>query len=218
MPVQLNHTIVRVRDKRESATFLAEVLGVEPPTPFGPFLVVQVDNDVSLDFADDHGPVHPQHYAFLVGEDEFDQIFGRIRDRGPARSTPTTAAAASTGRTRAATSWRSSPAPTAAAAERRMRPGASSGRSHPGPGVWHRTGRSSDGGRSGAVATRPRFDVQSFIGAWSTLRRRAGPAAVGRRAGRAAAGHGPPAPVVDRWVGGAVGRSGGAPPRRQRRA
>ena len=82
MPVQLNHTIVRVRDKRESATFLAEVLGVGPPTAFGPFLVVEVDNDVSLDFADDHGPVHPQHYAFLVGEGEFDQIFGRIRERG----------------------------------------------------------------------------------------------------------------------------------------
>ena len=82
MPVQLNHTIVRVRDKRESATFLAELLGVAPPTPFGPFLVVQVDNDVSLDFADDHGPVHPQHYAFLVGEDEFDEIHARIVDRG----------------------------------------------------------------------------------------------------------------------------------------
>jgi extradiol dioxygenase family protein len=81
MSVQLNHTIVRVRDKRESATFLAEVLGVGPPTAFGPFLVVEVDNHVSLDFADDHGPVHPQHYAFLVGEDEFDQIFGRIRER-----------------------------------------------------------------------------------------------------------------------------------------
>jgi extradiol dioxygenase family protein len=81
MAVQLNHTIVRVRDKRESASFLAELLGVAPPTSFGPFLVVQVDNDVSLDFADDHGPVHPQHYAFLVGEDEFDQIFGRIRER-----------------------------------------------------------------------------------------------------------------------------------------
>jgi hypothetical protein len=94
MPVQLNHTIVRVRDKLESATFLAELLGVAPPTPFGPFLVVQVDNDVSLDFADDHGPVHPQHYAFLVGEDEFDQIFARIRERDlpywadPARRRP----------------------------------------------------------------------------------------------------------------------------------
>jgi catechol 2,3-dioxygenase-like lactoylglutathione lyase family enzyme len=82
MAVQLNHTIVSVRDKRESATFLAEILGLGEPTPYGPFLVVQVDNDVSLDFADDHGPVHPQHYAFLVSEPDFDQIFGRIRARG----------------------------------------------------------------------------------------------------------------------------------------
>jgi len=82
MAVRLNHTIVSVRDKHESATFLAEILGLDEPTRFGPFLIVQVDNDVSLDFADDHGPVHPQHYAFLVGEGDFDEIFGRIRSRG----------------------------------------------------------------------------------------------------------------------------------------
>src|SRR4030095_14869991 len=124
MPVQLNHTIVRVRDKRESATFLAELLGVAPPTPFGPFLVVQVDNDVSLDFADDHGPVHPQHYAFLVSESNSTRSSagsepaicrtGPTRDgTDPARSIPTTAVGASTGRTRAGTSLRSSPIPTA---------------------------------------------------------------------------------------------------------
>ena len=82
MAVQLNHTIVAVRDKQESATFLSEILGVGKPVPFGPFLVVEVDNDVSLDFADDHGPVHPQHYAFLVDDDRFEEIFGRIRERG----------------------------------------------------------------------------------------------------------------------------------------
>jgi catechol 2,3-dioxygenase-like lactoylglutathione lyase family enzyme len=81
MPVKLNHTIVRVRDKRESATFFSEILGLPEPVPFGPFLVVDVDNEVSLDFADDHGSPVPQHYAFLVTEDEFDQIFGRIRAR-----------------------------------------------------------------------------------------------------------------------------------------
>jgi catechol 2,3-dioxygenase-like lactoylglutathione lyase family enzyme len=94
MAVRLNHTIVSVRDKNESATFLAEILGLDKPTPFGPFLIVEVDNDVSLDFADDHGPVHPQHYAFLVSEADFDAIFSRIRDRGlpywadPARHRP----------------------------------------------------------------------------------------------------------------------------------
>jgi catechol 2,3-dioxygenase-like lactoylglutathione lyase family enzyme len=80
--IQLNHTIVRVRDKRESATFLAELFGLAAPTPFGPFLVVQLDNDVSLDFADDHGEAQPQHYAFLVSEQQFDEIFGRIKERG----------------------------------------------------------------------------------------------------------------------------------------
>ena len=82
MTVQLNHTIVRVRDKQESARFLVEILGLPEPTAYGPFLVVQVDNDVSLDFADDHGPAHPQHYAFLVDEAAFDEIFARIRERG----------------------------------------------------------------------------------------------------------------------------------------
>ncbi len=81
MPVQLNHTIVAASDKRASATFLTDVLGLAPPSSFGPFLVVELDNGVSLDFVDD-GDVHPRHYAFLVTEDEFDQIFGRIRDRG----------------------------------------------------------------------------------------------------------------------------------------
>lgn len=82
MPVRLNHTIVNVRDKHESAAFVVEVLGLAEPTEYGPFVVVQLDNDVSLDFADDHGPVRPQHYAFLVSEAEFDDIFARIRQMG----------------------------------------------------------------------------------------------------------------------------------------
>jgi len=81
MSVQLNHTIVHAKDKRVSAEFMSEVLGLPAPTPFGPFLVVQADNGVSLDFADDHGEVRPEHYAFLVTEEEFDQIFGRIEER-----------------------------------------------------------------------------------------------------------------------------------------
>ncbi len=80
MPVHLNHTIVAARDKRASAALLADVLGLKPPTAYGPFAVVELDNDVSLDFVDDDA-VHPRHYAFLVADDEFDQIFGRIRAR-----------------------------------------------------------------------------------------------------------------------------------------
>jgi catechol 2,3-dioxygenase-like lactoylglutathione lyase family enzyme len=91
--VQLNHTLVNVRDKAESSAFFAEILGLPPATPYGPFLVLQVDNDVSLDFID-VAELHPQHYAFLVTEAEFDEIHARIAARGltywadPARSKP----------------------------------------------------------------------------------------------------------------------------------
>jgi catechol 2,3-dioxygenase-like lactoylglutathione lyase family enzyme len=82
MPVHLNHTIVEARDKQEAATFFVDILGLPKPTSYGPFLIVQTDNDVSLDFIDAEGPVHAQHYAFLVSEDEFDRIFERITSRG----------------------------------------------------------------------------------------------------------------------------------------
>jgi catechol 2,3-dioxygenase-like lactoylglutathione lyase family enzyme len=81
MAVRLNHTIVSARDRHESAAFLVDVLGLGPPQTYGPFAVVQLANDVSLDFMDDE-EVQRRHYAFLVTEDEFDEIFGRIRARG----------------------------------------------------------------------------------------------------------------------------------------
>ena len=82
MSVQLNHTIVYAKDKRESAAFLSEILGLPEPEPFGPFLVVQTANGVSLDFMNHSGPIDEQHYAFLVSEAEFDAAFGRIKARG----------------------------------------------------------------------------------------------------------------------------------------
>jgi catechol 2,3-dioxygenase-like lactoylglutathione lyase family enzyme len=83
MAVQLNHTIVHTRDKKEAAEFFCEILGLPDPVPYGPFLTVACDNGVTLDFADDHvAEFTPQHYAFLVTEDEFDLIYGRIKKRG----------------------------------------------------------------------------------------------------------------------------------------
>ena len=82
MSVQLNHTIVHVRDKVTAARFYADILGVDEPAPYGHFLTVALSNDVTLDFLDARPEPSPQHYAFLVGEDEFDAIFGRITERG----------------------------------------------------------------------------------------------------------------------------------------
>lgn len=83
MAITLNHTIVHATDKRASAVFLAEILGVGAPSSYGLFEVVQV-GATSLDFADDHAPrgFQRQHYAFLVSEEEFDDIWGRITARG----------------------------------------------------------------------------------------------------------------------------------------
>jgi len=82
VPAQLNHTIVSARDSLASATFLSEVLGLPAPVPFGPFQVVDAANGVSLDFIDWDGDMIVEHYAFLVSEVEFDEIFGRIQARG----------------------------------------------------------------------------------------------------------------------------------------
>jgi catechol 2,3-dioxygenase-like lactoylglutathione lyase family enzyme len=83
MSIRFNHTIVHSRDKKESAAFLSEILGLRAPSPFGYFLVVELDNGASLDFIDAGDfEVVPQHYAFLIDEQDFDPIFERIRARG----------------------------------------------------------------------------------------------------------------------------------------
>jgi catechol 2,3-dioxygenase-like lactoylglutathione lyase family enzyme len=79
MSAELNHTIVHCVDKSISAPFLAEVLGRPAPVATPPFLVVALDNGVSLDFMDAPGPIAAQHYAFLIGEADFDAVFARIR-------------------------------------------------------------------------------------------------------------------------------------------
>jgi catechol 2,3-dioxygenase-like lactoylglutathione lyase family enzyme len=82
MSVKLNHTIVHASDRDATAAFLTGILGLPEPVAYGPFLVVAVDNEVSLDVVQDSGTIRSQHYAFLVSEDAFDAIFGRIKERG----------------------------------------------------------------------------------------------------------------------------------------
>jgi catechol 2,3-dioxygenase-like lactoylglutathione lyase family enzyme len=79
--VQLNHTIVSCRDQQRSAAFLTGILGLPTATQFSHFLVVEADNGVSLDFAETTAQITPQHYAFLVGEEEFDAAFDRIQSQ-----------------------------------------------------------------------------------------------------------------------------------------
>lgn len=84
MAISFNHTIVAAQNREESAAFFTELFGLPPAKEFGPFLAVELNHGVSLDFAQLPGldDVRPQHYAFLVSEQEFDDIYGRIKDRG----------------------------------------------------------------------------------------------------------------------------------------
>ncbi|HEU4361527.1 MAG TPA: VOC family protein [Mycobacterium sp.] len=84
MTVSFNHTIVAAHDQRASAEFLAELFGLPAPEPFGHFLVVGLDHGASLDYAEVAAgeQIHPQHYAFLVSEEEFDAIYHKIATRG----------------------------------------------------------------------------------------------------------------------------------------
>jgi catechol 2,3-dioxygenase-like lactoylglutathione lyase family enzyme len=80
--VQLNHTIVAAHDGQASAQWFAELFGLPSPRRFGHFWQVDTANGVALDFASTSGAVAGQHYAFLVSEAEFDEIYGRVVERG----------------------------------------------------------------------------------------------------------------------------------------
>jgi catechol 2,3-dioxygenase-like lactoylglutathione lyase family enzyme len=83
MSVELNHTIVHARNNRESAEFLARILGLEIGPGWGPFLPVTTANGVTLDYAAIPAEsIVMQHYAFLVSDEEFDAAFSRIRQAG----------------------------------------------------------------------------------------------------------------------------------------
>ena len=81
MTIKLNHTIVASRDKKVSSAFLTQLFELPAAFAFGPFLCVQLANEVTLDFIDSDGEINPQHYAFLISEQEFDVIYGRIQSQ-----------------------------------------------------------------------------------------------------------------------------------------
>jgi catechol 2,3-dioxygenase-like lactoylglutathione lyase family enzyme len=81
MSIQLNHTIIQAQDAEKSAKFLTEILGLPAAIPFGSFIVVKTSNQVSLDFRTTSGKIQSRHFAFLVSETEFDEIFKRINQK-----------------------------------------------------------------------------------------------------------------------------------------
>ena len=81
MTIVLNHTIVPAHDKVASAQFFARIMGLEYQGPHSHFAPVRVNGELTLDF-DERGDFKSHHYAFKVGEAEFDAIFDRVKAEG----------------------------------------------------------------------------------------------------------------------------------------
>ena len=81
MPITLNHTIVPSHDKVRAAEFFAKIFGLTYGGSHGHFAPVQVNDTLTLDY-DDREKFDSHHYAFHVSEEDFDDIFGRVKTEG----------------------------------------------------------------------------------------------------------------------------------------
>ena len=79
--MDLNHTIVPAKDKDASARFFARIMGLPYDGIKGHFAPVRVNGSLTMDFDENDHLAH-HHYAFHVSEQEFDDIFGRIKAEG----------------------------------------------------------------------------------------------------------------------------------------
>ena len=82
MAITLDHTIIPARDKVASAKFFANLFGLAYDGEVGPFAAVPVNETLTFDFDDRRQGFEVHHYAFHVSEEEFDAIFGRVKELG----------------------------------------------------------------------------------------------------------------------------------------
>ena len=81
MTITLNHTIVPARDKEAAARFFACIFGLRFDRTGEHFAPVRVNETLTFLFAYD-SEFYSHHYAFHVGDAEFDAILARIREGG----------------------------------------------------------------------------------------------------------------------------------------
>ena len=81
MAITLNHTIVPAHDKEAAARFFAHIFGLTYDGPLGHFAPVRINETLTLDF-DDASSFERHHYAFHVGDEEFDAILRRVQEAG----------------------------------------------------------------------------------------------------------------------------------------
>ena len=92
MTIRLDHTIVPAKDKHAAAKFFARVFGLTVEPGRDHFAKVRVNDCLTLAFADepeawggpgfDPGTGRSEHYAFHVGDAEFERILDRVKGLG----------------------------------------------------------------------------------------------------------------------------------------
>jgi catechol 2,3-dioxygenase-like lactoylglutathione lyase family enzyme len=81
MSIVLDHTIVPARDKEASARFFARIFGLRYEGNYSHFAPVRINDSLTLDFDNDEA-FESHHYAFKVGDREFDAIYARVKEDG----------------------------------------------------------------------------------------------------------------------------------------
>ncbi|MFQ5933348.1 MAG: VOC family protein [Dehalococcoidia bacterium] len=81
MAINLDHTIVPAHDKVAAAEWFAKIFGLKYEGPTGHFAPIKVNDTLTLDF-DNADNFDSHHYAFHISEEDFDSIFGRIKEEG----------------------------------------------------------------------------------------------------------------------------------------
>jgi len=81
MTLRLDHLIIRVNDLDASVRFYTEILGLRFEGSDGPFGVLRVSPDLTLQLAAWPTEGH-EHFAFAMSEGEFHSTFTRVREAG----------------------------------------------------------------------------------------------------------------------------------------
>ena len=77
----IDHLILNVNDIADSIEFYVNVLGFRLEGQDGPFTVIRVSDDFTLQVAP-WGTKGNEHYAFAMSRQDFDNAFERIKQKG----------------------------------------------------------------------------------------------------------------------------------------
>ena len=81
MPAALDHLILKVNDRDESVRFYTEMLGFTDEGQDGPFSVLRVSPELTLQLAP-WGSQGGDHLAFALSRHDFDACFERVKQAG----------------------------------------------------------------------------------------------------------------------------------------